>query len=1002
MFALNTKAQNCNLIVTWVIDDAGCDGIKDGAIGLFVKGGQNPYTYQWNNGATTRDISGLPAGTFTVTVTDAQSCSYTSPTLTIIDQQCCHEYPDLPPLSNQPNQFITGSWSLNHDLIIPAGYTVTFSACTLKINRGVQILLRTTAGIRLLNNSEFSACNKMWKGIYTEEGIQNLNSVIIIDHSSILDADKAIFVVQGYEISSKNSTFDNNIVGIETKFYPNFDGEDICDQLIVRGTNFIHSSPLKSPFVGQAPFKNKPFAGIIIRSFKLGGGCNYEIGNNSTLPNIFDSLNTGIQFINVQNPEVNNSKFTNISSENFYPGKFIGSAIYCSLDKAIHYNVQPLIVNPIIGQSPGNPTIKDCSIEIYTDHVGAQLSHLAMTGVNKGIHARNAGSLNSYSINNNYIAATSKGIELAYNYKATSINVSNNNIYTTSPSGMGIFVLENQSSIDKQLDISHNHVYCNGSQVGIGLLNINGVKTGDLKIRNNVIYSYSTLAKNFKGIKLERCSFNEISGNQIFGVGPTPPDAATLAKTHAMFFSLSSQNTINCNTVDNTSYGIGFYGELAETDFAGNEMNHHFEGLHIHTDAVIGPKTRRGNTWLDPSVYVYGGNGAVNLNTGVGGFNLPFNEFKYQLASTTNNVTYLPTTPGFNIGWFTPDPGPTFNCCPTCTAISNSDEITQLDISIASGDRITSEWPEESLNMAEMYLYKKLTDHPELLSVDPILQSFYNSHSNLAAGVLNNVADRISAIDAYTAYYNGLINLSASLVVSLSDSIGIIDSLSNATGNYAFYDAARNLLLTQVNTLTTNVININLQLNAFVNNAIIDANLVNGSIIPVELPEINGQAVNELYLQSLSTDFIEYSPSQVYQLFSIAQQCPYAGGPAVYMARAIYHDINDEWEYDDISTCLAQGIFRTTQSVEQLEMKKLVLKPNPASDKVEIQFNPEKNVEYGLEIFDNTGRYIKKITLPSDQPSYILNISELYSGLYVVKLKANNSVIDRTKLLIIK
>ena len=84
----------------------------------------------------------------------------------------------------------------------------------------------------------------MWKGIYTEEGIQNLNSVIIIDHSSILDADKAIFVVQGYEISSKNSTFDNNIVGIETKFYPNFDGEDICDQLIVRGTNFIHSSPL--------------------------------------------------------------------------------------------------------------------------------------------------------------------------------------------------------------------------------------------------------------------------------------------------------------------------------------------------------------------------------------------------------------------------------------------------------------------------------------------------------------------------------------------------------------------------------------------------------------------------------------------------------------------------------------------------------------------------------------------------------------------------------------
>ena len=135
---------------------------------------------------------------------------------------------------------------------------------------------------------------------------------------------------------------------------------------------------------------------------------------------------------------------------------------------------------------------------------------------------------------------------------------------------------------------------------------------------------------------------------------------------------------------------------------------------------------------------------------------------------------------------------------------------------------------------------------------------------------------------------------------------------------------------------------------------------------------------------------------------TIAQQCPYAGGPAVYRARAMYQDIDDEMEYDDASVCLAQGIFRTTQSVLQEVVKKMTLVPNPAIDKVEIQFNPGKNVVYDVEIFDNTGRYIKKITLPSDQPSYLLNISELYSGLNVVKLKANNSVIDRTKHLIIK
>jgi len=51
------------------------NGPSTGAVDVAVSGGIAGYTYLWNNGLTTASITGLPAGIYTVTVTDANACS---------------------------------------------------------------------------------------------------------------------------------------------------------------------------------------------------------------------------------------------------------------------------------------------------------------------------------------------------------------------------------------------------------------------------------------------------------------------------------------------------------------------------------------------------------------------------------------------------------------------------------------------------------------------------------------------------------------------------------------------------------------------------------------------------------------------------------------------------------------------------------------------------------------------------------------------------------------
>ncbi len=133
-----------------VTSNVSCFNGNNGSLDLTVNGGTAPYTYNWSNGAVTKDLVSIPAGAYSVSVTDSEGCVFSaSGTVT---------QPALPiSVMLIPQQILCFNGNNGSVSSTVSGAT---GACTYSWNTGANTpeLSRLTAGTYILTVSDINNC----------------------------------------------------------------------------------------------------------------------------------------------------------------------------------------------------------------------------------------------------------------------------------------------------------------------------------------------------------------------------------------------------------------------------------------------------------------------------------------------------------------------------------------------------------------------------------------------------------------------------------------------------------------------------------------------------------------------------------------------------------------------------------------------------------------------------------------------------------------------------
>ena len=197
-----------DLAVTGVVYDVLCNGESTGAIDITVTGGTAPYSYTWTNGATTQDLTNIPAGSYSVTVTDANGCVTTASFVV-------NEPPAISVTSN-----ITQPTCGNSDGAIDITVSGGTAPYSFSWSNGAttEDLLNVSAGTYVVTITDANGCTKQDTFLLTDQGAPTVTGIVYdVTCGGASDGAIDVTITGGttpYSISWSNGATTEDLVGI--------------------------------------------------------------------------------------------------------------------------------------------------------------------------------------------------------------------------------------------------------------------------------------------------------------------------------------------------------------------------------------------------------------------------------------------------------------------------------------------------------------------------------------------------------------------------------------------------------------------------------------------------------------------------------------------------------------------------------------------------------------------------------------------------------------------
>lgn len=163
------------LYLSAVVLSPNCNGYTDGLIDVSVSGGKAPYHFEWNTGAVTEDLSSLPAGHYTVRMTDDAGC--------IVSQSYTLSEPALLQVSLGPDRTVCAGQSVSIDASIPGGALYSWSA--------TNGFTANTAAVTLSEAGSYTVV------VVDSKGCQAADAITIVTDTKGIGAD-FLMSTQGY------------------------------------------------------------------------------------------------------------------------------------------------------------------------------------------------------------------------------------------------------------------------------------------------------------------------------------------------------------------------------------------------------------------------------------------------------------------------------------------------------------------------------------------------------------------------------------------------------------------------------------------------------------------------------------------------------------------------------------------------------------------------------------------------------------------------------------